>query len=185
MDKWSCKCPWLSCSLADNPRRYTGAFLLKQGYYSYYYWGTDGDGRSVVPLNRGDFYQTQNEYTVLLYHRSPVRSAHALDWGDNRWKAMTKVSRSDHSSCRYIKPWPIHRSFITTIFLNKCLTSFFLDSETLNHDDISWEPISSLGEFKTYNQCLPHEILEKAEMLTLSSLTKCVFQRRSSLCCQS
>lgn len=37
----------------------------------------------------------------------------------------------------------------------------FLDSETLNHDDISWEPISSLGEFKTYNQCLPHEILEK------------------------
>ena len=37
----------------------------------------------------------------------------------------------------------------------------FLDSETLNHDDISWEPISSLGEFKTYNQCLSHEILEK------------------------
>lgn len=56
---------------SDNPRRYTGAFLLKQGYYSYYYWGVDSDGRLVVPSIEGDFYQTQNEYTVLLYHRSP------------------------------------------------------------------------------------------------------------------
>ena len=58
--------PGFLAPLADNPRRYTGAFLLKQGYYSYYYWGTDGDGRSVVPSIEGDFYQTQNEY-----HRSP------------------------------------------------------------------------------------------------------------------
>lgn len=63
--------PGFLAPLADNPRRYNGAFLLKQGYYSYYYWGTDGDGRSVVPSIEGDFYQTQNEYTVLLYHRSP------------------------------------------------------------------------------------------------------------------
>lgn len=56
----------------EDSRHYRGAFLLKQGYYSYYYWGVNQDGSFLItPSIEGNFYQTENEYTLLLYYRAP------------------------------------------------------------------------------------------------------------------
>lgn len=55
----------------ENPFKFEAQFLLKQGYYSYYYWAIDDKGRKLSPTIEGDFYQTENEYTFLLYHKPP------------------------------------------------------------------------------------------------------------------
>jgi len=56
--------------LAFNPEEagYSGEILLKQGVYNYWY-GAKKDG--VVDLERfeGNYYETENEYTVLVYFR--------------------------------------------------------------------------------------------------------------------
>lgn len=44
---------------------YHVALLLKQGYYSYQYRQADGSTRWTT----GDFYETENEYSALLYYR--------------------------------------------------------------------------------------------------------------------
>lgn len=44
---------------------YHAAVLLKQGYYSYQYRQEDGS----TARTEGDFYQTENEYSVLVYYR--------------------------------------------------------------------------------------------------------------------
>lgn len=44
---------------------YHAAILLKQGYYSYQYVQEGGNTK----LTTGDFYETENEYTVLVYYR--------------------------------------------------------------------------------------------------------------------
>lgn len=47
---------------------YRKAVLLKQGYYSYQYLvGNQGQAGETAPIE-GDFYQTENEYTLLLYY---------------------------------------------------------------------------------------------------------------------
>ena len=38
----------------------------------------------------------------------------------------------------------------------------FLDSETLNHGDISWDCIEVLGNFRAYNQCMPQDVVERS-----------------------
>lgn len=52
--------------------RYERAMLLKQGHYNYQYLVVPPDGRRgyTAPVE-GDFFQTRNEYTVKVYHRSP------------------------------------------------------------------------------------------------------------------
>ena len=48
---------------------YECAVLLKQGYYSYQFLQLDADGVGQTSRTEGDFYQTENEYIVLVYHR--------------------------------------------------------------------------------------------------------------------
>lgn len=45
--------------------QYHAAILLKQGYYSYQFRQQDG----ATARTEGDFYQTENEYSVLVYYR--------------------------------------------------------------------------------------------------------------------
>lgn len=46
-------------------KQYHASLLLKQGYYSYQYRQEDG----ATARTEGDFYQTENEYSVLVYYR--------------------------------------------------------------------------------------------------------------------
>ena len=46
--------------------QYHAAILLKQGYYSYQYRQQDGGTRRV----EGNFFETENEYTTLVYYRA-------------------------------------------------------------------------------------------------------------------
>ena len=46
-------------------KQYHVGLLLKQGYYSYQYRQEDGS----TARTEGDFYQTENEYSVLVYYR--------------------------------------------------------------------------------------------------------------------
>lgn len=50
---------------------YEAVLLLKQGYYNYLYLATDAAHGAVgqTAPAEGDFYQTENEYTVLAYYR--------------------------------------------------------------------------------------------------------------------
>lgn len=57
----------------DNRRGiYECAILLKQGYYNYQYLVTDSEehpGRTLTI--EGDFYETENQYSALVYYRNP------------------------------------------------------------------------------------------------------------------
>ncbi|MBR4644580.1 MAG: DUF5103 domain-containing protein [Bacteroidaceae bacterium] len=46
-------------------KQYHAAVLLKQGYYSYQFRQEDG----ATARTEGDFYQTENEYSVMVYYR--------------------------------------------------------------------------------------------------------------------
>ncbi|MCH5181479.1 MAG: DUF5103 domain-containing protein [Prevotellaceae bacterium] len=51
---------------------YGATLLLKQGYYEYLYLtGADSPVESRTAAIEGDYYQTENEYTVLVYWRTP------------------------------------------------------------------------------------------------------------------
>ena len=50
-------------------REYRGQAFLKQGYYNYQYRQPDADGIGQTAHTEGDFYETENEYTILIYHR--------------------------------------------------------------------------------------------------------------------
>ena len=52
---------------------YTKTLLLKQGYYSYTYVTKDirnSSARADASLTDGNFWETENEYTILFYYRS-------------------------------------------------------------------------------------------------------------------
>ena len=48
---------------------YEAGVLLKQGYYNYQFRQLDADGVGQTARTEGDFYQTENEYIILVYHR--------------------------------------------------------------------------------------------------------------------
>lgn len=49
---------------------YEAAILLKQGYYNYQYrFYPHGGGAGQTARTDGNFYETENEYLILLYHR--------------------------------------------------------------------------------------------------------------------
>lgn len=52
---------------------YEAVLLLKQGYYSYQYLAVPagGDGTGHTAPIEGDFYQTENEYDILVYYSTP------------------------------------------------------------------------------------------------------------------
>mgnify|MGYP006879675803 CR=1 FL=1 len=52
------------------PRKvYKGNFLLKQGFYNYTFVTLDEVGEVNLSELNGTFYQTENEYTVLVYYK--------------------------------------------------------------------------------------------------------------------
>lgn len=61
--------------------QYHAAILLKQGYYSYRYLQEDGSTARTM----GDFYETENEYTTLVYY-------HGQGARYDRLVAMTRVN---------------------------------------------------------------------------------------------
>lgn len=54
-------------------RAYEGVIFLKQGYYNYQYLLLPKGNRigQTGPIE-GNYYQTSNDYTILVYHRSPA-----------------------------------------------------------------------------------------------------------------
>jgi len=51
-------------------KAYEKAVLLKQGLYNYLYV-SQKDGRATTGLAEGNYFQTENEYMVLVYYRPP------------------------------------------------------------------------------------------------------------------
>ena len=52
---------------------YTKILLLKQGYYSYIYVTKDNknpDAKADLSVTEGNYWETENEYTILFYYRS-------------------------------------------------------------------------------------------------------------------
>ena len=48
---------------------YEGTMLLKEGYYNYQYmYIPSGSTEGSLSQIEGSFYQTENEYTVLVYY---------------------------------------------------------------------------------------------------------------------
>lgn len=50
-------------------KMYQAVIPLKQGYYSYQYLLMNDDGTFIPVPSEGNFYQTENEYQVLVYYR--------------------------------------------------------------------------------------------------------------------
>ena len=48
---------------------YECSVLLKQGYYNYQFRQLAADGVGQTARTEGDFYETENEYLILVYHR--------------------------------------------------------------------------------------------------------------------
>jgi len=55
----------------DASDSYQNARLFKQGFYNYKYVLVDRDGSIDEGAISGDFWETENEYTVLVYYRGP------------------------------------------------------------------------------------------------------------------
>ncbi len=49
---------------------YRASVLLKQGYYDYQLRQPDANGKGSTRLADGDFYETENEYTIYVYYRA-------------------------------------------------------------------------------------------------------------------
>ncbi|MFY0644552.1 MAG: DUF5103 domain-containing protein [Bacteroidia bacterium] len=49
---------------------YYGSALLKQSYYNYQYVLKDKDGQLDYTFTEGSHYETENDYTILVYHRN-------------------------------------------------------------------------------------------------------------------
>jgi len=68
--RWTTEEPETYVMEYDNDSQlYTNSILQKQGYYSYQYlWVTD-DGLTHPLPSEGNFYQTENQYQVLVYYK--------------------------------------------------------------------------------------------------------------------
>ena len=53
----------------DDTRTYEAELLFKQGFYNYTYVTLDDNGRIDTRGIEGSFYQTENDYTVIVYYR--------------------------------------------------------------------------------------------------------------------
>ncbi|MGB0881156.1 MAG: DUF5103 domain-containing protein [Polaribacter sp.] len=52
-----------------NENRYKANFLLKQGFYNYTFVTVNEEGEINLSELNGTFYQTENEYTVIVYYK--------------------------------------------------------------------------------------------------------------------
>ncbi|MBR6128194.1 MAG: DUF5103 domain-containing protein [Bacteroidaceae bacterium] len=69
--QWDNGFPDPQCLMKYNEQRhaYECGVLLKQGYYNYQFRQLSPSGVGLTALTEGDFYQTENEYIILVYHR--------------------------------------------------------------------------------------------------------------------
>jgi hypothetical protein len=59
-------------SYNDSAGAYECIMLLKQGWYNYeYVFRKDGYNNSIATKFEGSHYETENDYTVLIYYRNP------------------------------------------------------------------------------------------------------------------
>ncbi|NNJ56156.1 MAG: DUF5103 domain-containing protein [Bacteroidia bacterium] len=49
---------------------YSGSALLKQSYYNYHYVMKDKDGNLEYSFTEGNHQETENDYTILVYHKN-------------------------------------------------------------------------------------------------------------------
>ena len=50
--------------------QYEKVVLLKQGHYNYHYlFVQNGETKGSLSMTEGNFFQTENEYTILVYYR--------------------------------------------------------------------------------------------------------------------
>lgn len=54
----------------DSTGKYELPAFLKQGYYNYTYITTDADNPSIKTELEGNYYETENQYTILVYYKS-------------------------------------------------------------------------------------------------------------------
>lgn len=68
---WDNGFPDPQCRMHYDERQgaYEAAVLLKQGYYNYQFRQLAPNGVGLTARTEGDFYQTENEYIILVYHR--------------------------------------------------------------------------------------------------------------------
>ena len=50
-------------------KTYKGSFLFKQGFYNYKYGYTNSLEPNTINYFEGNFWQTENLYTVLIFHK--------------------------------------------------------------------------------------------------------------------
>lgn len=63
----------------QDSRLYTLTLPLKQGSYNYQYVAVkDGDKKGTTSITEGDKYETQNEYDISVYYRTPTARADRL-----------------------------------------------------------------------------------------------------------
>ena len=83
---------WTSCPFKpehlmtynEETAQYEAIVKLKQGYYSYQYLMVDENGKTSFVPTEGNFYQTQNQYQVLVYYRSRTdRSDRLIGYAHN------------------------------------------------------------------------------------------------------
>ena len=53
----------------ENAQAYIADLLLKQGYYNYSYAVVNGDNEVSYEETEGNWYETENDYTILVYYR--------------------------------------------------------------------------------------------------------------------
>jgi hypothetical protein len=69
-------------TLNEETGKYEVAVLLKQGYYNYMYVSKNLDGQIDVAEINGSFAQTENDYSIIVYYRSPgARYTRAIGYG--------------------------------------------------------------------------------------------------------
>jgi len=69
MDNWEVKNSYLM-TYDDEYKAYQGSRLLKQGFHNYAYAAVDRNTRQVsYEPTEGNFFETENEYSILLYYR--------------------------------------------------------------------------------------------------------------------
>lgn len=71
----------------EDNRLYTASILQKLGYYSYQYLWVTEDGISHPLPSEGNFYQTENQYQVLVYYKGT---------GERTWRLMAYSQLTIH-----------------------------------------------------------------------------------------
>jgi len=65
---WNCY-PENKMAYNDEVGGYQAELLLKQGYYNYLYAAVDGNDQVNYEITEGNWFETENEYTIMVYYR--------------------------------------------------------------------------------------------------------------------